>query len=675
MRNLLLIVAFLLLYPFLALSQHSKLQKSNLKFGDIKVSDFEPTAYEVDSTASAVVLADIGESKFEGNRDGFFSIVFKHHKRIRVMNKNGFDNATISITVYSQGNTEEKIDDLEAYTYNVEGEKVIATKLEKSSVFKDRINKYFTVRKFTFPNLKEGSILEYKYKIITPFYRYLRDWDFQGSMPRVWSEYSVSVPSLFDYVIINQGYRQFDITDANAGNERYDIIVPGTSAYDKTEVVKWEGNVYNNIWAIKNVPALKDEAYTTSLSNHIQKIEFQLRSIRWPSGKVDDFMGTWLKLADDLLKDEDFGAQLTKNNSFFDSDINKAIEGTTNEKDKAVKIYSYVKDNFTCTDHSAIWMSNPLKKTFQSKNGNVADINLLLTAMLISKGFEAQPVLLSTTDNGKAYELYPLLTRFNYVITRVKIGDQYFLLDASRDKLGFGKLPSHAYNGYGRVIEQPTPALVNLSPDSLKESKVTSVFIMNSEDGKGMSGALTSNLGYYESFHLRDKLAKATTDEYFMEVKKSYSFDVEIKDASVDMLKSYDEPAIVKYDFKFSADEDIIYLNPLLTEAMKENPFTSATRHYPVEMPYTINEIYVLTMDVPKGYVVDELPKSSKIMLNEEEGLFEYMISSNGTTIQFRSRLQINKATFGKEDYEVLRNFFSMVVKKHSELIVLKKKS
>lgn len=673
MRKLHLVVTVLLV-PILTLSQQSKLQKSNLKFGDIKVQDFEPTAYEVDSSASAVVLADIGESKFEGNNDGFFSIVFKHHKRIRVMNKNGFDNASITITVYSQGNAEEKIEDLEAYTYNIEGQKVVATKLEKSSVFKDRINKYFTVRKFTFPNLKEGSILEYKYKIITPFYRYLRSWDFQGSMPRVWSEYSVSVPSMFDYVLLNQGYRTYDIADASASNEAFNILIPGETAYDRSEVVKWDGSVFNNVWGISNVPALKNEAYTTSINNHIQKIEFQLRAIRWPSGKVDDFMGNWMKLADDLLKDEDFGAQLAKSNSYFDSEINKVLDGAKNEKEKAAKIYSYVRDHFTCTDHSAIWLSNPLKKTFQTKNGNVADINLLLTAILRSKGFEAQPVLLSTTDNGKAYELYPLINRFNYVITRVRVDGDYILLDASRSKIGFGKLPSDVYNGYARIIEQPIPNLINLSPDSLAESKLTSVFVMNAEDGKRMTGSYTSNLGYYESLHLRDRLAKTTTEDYFKEVEKSYSFEIDLKDPSVDMLKSYDEPAIVKYDFDFTTEDDIIYFNPLLTEALKENPFTSANREYPVEMPYTINETYVLNMDIPKGYIVDELPKSARVKLNEEEGMFEYLISANEKNIQFRSRLVIRKATFQKEDYEMLRNFFSMIVKKQSEMVVLKKK-
>lgn len=636
--------------------------------------DFEPTAYEVDSSASAVVLADIGESKFEANRDGFFSIVFKQHKRIRIMNKNGFDNATISIVVYSQGNTEEKIDDLEAFTYNLEGEKVVATKLEKSSVFKDRVNKYYTVRKFTFPNLKEGSILEYKYKITTPFFTYLRSWDFQGSMPRIWSEYSVSVPGLFDYVLINQGYHQFDISDANTSHDFFHILVPAQSAYEKTEVIKWEGNVYNNVWAVKNVPALKNEAFTTSLSNHIQKIEFQLRTIRWPNGRVTDVMGNWMKLAQGLLADEDFGAQLAKNNSFFDGDVNNAINGAAGDKEKAARIFRFVRDNFTCTDHSAVWMSNPLKKTYQNKNGNVADINLLLTAMLKSKGLEAQPVLLSTTNNGKAYELYPLLNRFNYVIARVKIGEEFFLLDASHNKLGFGKLHSDVYNGYARVIEAPIPHLINLFADSLTESKVTSVFIMNDAEGKGMTGSFTSNLGYFESYLLRDKFSKTTQEDYFKEVKKSYSFEVDLNNTAVDMLTSYDDPAVIKYDFKFAADEDIIYFNPMLSEAIKDNPFTSATRQYPVEMPYTINETYVLNMDVPAGYEVEELPKSSRVKLNDDEGMFEYLINLKGSTIQFRSRLVINKATFQKDDYEVLRDFFSMIVKKHSEQIVFKKK-
>ena len=121
--------------------------------------------------------------------------------------------------------------------------------------------------------------------------------------------------------------------------------------------------------------------------------------------------------------------------------------------------------------------------------------------------------------------------------------------------------------------------------------------------------------------------------------------------------------------------EDIIYMNPMFGEGYKENPFKSAERFYPVEMPYTMDETFNLQMEVPKGYVVDELPKSMMVKLNDQdEGLFEYRISQSGDNISFRSRIRLIRANFLPDEYEMLREFFNLVVKKQSEQIVFKKK-
>ncbi len=113
----------------------------------------------------------------------------------------------------------------------------------------------------------------------------------------------------------------------------------------------------------------------------------------------------------------------------------------------------------------------------------------------------------------------------------------------------------------------------------------------------------------------------------------------------------------------------------MFCEGQKENPFTSAERKYPVEMPYKFDESYNLQIEVPKGYVVDELPKSMIVKLNEEnEGMFEYRISQSGDNISFRSRVRISRTVFQPEEYEMLREFFNLVVKKHAEQIVFKKK-
>jgi hypothetical protein len=54
--------------------------------------------------------------------------------------------------------------------------------------------------------------------------------------------------------------------------------------------------------------------------------------------------------------------------------------------------------------------------------------------------------------------------------------------------------------------------------------------------------------------------------------------------------------------------------------------------------------------------------------------LFEYVITKTETEINIRVILKLEKATFSKEDYDTLRQFFDVVVKKHAEQIVFRKK-
>jgi len=111
----------------------------------------------------------------------------------------------------------------------------------------------------------------------------------------------------------------------------------------------------------------------------------------------------------------------------------------------------------------------------------------------------------------------------------------------------------------------------------------------------------------------------------------------------------------------------------MLAEATKKNPFVAAKRYYPVEMPYTLDELYTFSMEIPKGYKIDEIPKSVRFNLNDDEGMFEYLITADKEYVQMRRRLILRKANFTNEDYDTLREFYSVIVKKEAEQIVFKK--
>ena len=109
-------------------------EKSKIKFGNVTDKDFATKVYSIDSNANAVVIADIGSSNIEGNNKAWFSLVFRHFKRIHILNKNGYDIANVSISLYSDADDEEQLEKLRAVTYNLEDGKVVETKLDVKNI-------------------------------------------------------------------------------------------------------------------------------------------------------------------------------------------------------------------------------------------------------------------------------------------------------------------------------------------------------------------------------------------------------------------------------------------------------------------------------------------------------------------------------------------------------------
>jgi hypothetical protein len=645
-------------------------EKSPVKFGKISPDDFT-IKQPFDTGASAVVIADIGNSVFEGNIKGWFSLVYKRTTRIKILNKKGFDAAKVEIPLFSEGNSEEKLEELKAVTYNLENGKVVETKLDGASVFKDKLNKNYVKKKFTLPAVKEGSIIEYSYTVKSDFLSNLQPWYFQSEYPCLWSEYEVGIPEFFNYVTMSQGYIHTDVKN-DSYNSTFRITFPGGASANETGELK--GVVNTRRWIVKNIPALKEENFTSAIKNYISGVEFELSSYQFEGQPLQDLMGNWVLLGQKLMENEFFGESLSKNNGWLDDDIKNITKGVSSKLEKAQKIFAYVRDNLTCTNFSAFYIETTLKDAYKKHSGSVADINLLLIAMLRHEGINADPIILSTKDNGFTSEIYPLRQRFNYVVCGADIDGAYFTLDASSPYNGFGRLPPYCYNGHARVIRKEAALPVYFESDSLREQKLTSVFISNDEKG-GLAGSFKSQLGYYESFNLRKKL-KGEDKDFLKNIKSGNSFEMAVSEAAIDSLKVPDMPALIHYEFaiKPSADDNIIYFNPMMSEGYKENPFTSAERKYPVEMSFASDETYVLNMEIPKGYVVDEMPKSAKVMFNGDEGSFEYLIQKTDDNIQLRTRIKLDKATFAPEDYNGLRDFFSFIVKKQNEQIVLKKK-
>lgn len=330
MFKLLLIFASLL-----SLSGYGQ-DKSPVKFGKISAEDFK-TFYTIDSNATAIIIADIGSSEITSNLKGWFSIEFKHFKRIHILKENAFDLADVKILLYRDGANEEELKNIKAHTYNLENGKILETKLDaRGSVYTTAVNKNHLAKQFTLPAVKAGSIIEYEYTVNSDFIFNMQPWQFQGDHPCLWSEYTVSIPDFLYYVFLQQG----KITKTKkTRQEKFSIInTRGSSATSSEPLI---ASITDYRLLMKNVPALKEESYTTTLSNHVAKVEFQLAEIRPPLDQRD-IMGDWSGAVKTLLDDEFFGAQLNRDNGWMNDELKIALSGAVNNDEKAKNIYRYI---------------------------------------------------------------------------------------------------------------------------------------------------------------------------------------------------------------------------------------------------------------------------------------------------------------------------------------------
>ena len=669
---------FLLMILCFFISQESISQTGETyKFDKIKASDFNISSPLIDSGTGAVILAAVGSTSFVGNKNGWFDYVFKKRERILILKRNAFDLATLQIELYKGADDEEKISDLVAISYKLVNGQVTELKAGKKDIYEERYDKNHLLKKLAIPGVSEGTIIEYSYTITSPFCFNMPSWKFQHiEYPTLWSEYNTTIPGTLVYMMSRQGYHPFYIDNKSEGFEYYTVKVKtGNEMVQQEEVLRVGANTVKNKWVQKDLAAFGNANFLTTPDNYIDKINFQLYQTQNGEEKADvhDVITNWEKLNTELMKDDDFGKPILERDTWMSDLVGKITVPGSDPVSNAINIYNYVHHNFTCTNAYNKYIKTSLKDVFKKKSGTVGEINLLLIALLKEDGFNADPMLLSTREFGKNSPNYPMLEKLNYVICRVAIAGKVYFLDATEPYISFGHLPLKCFNGHARVIGDVSEAY-NFRADSIKELKLTSVKLSLDKQGT-LTGSCSMVPGYYESMKIRKEVNATSLEQYGKKYEHGYTDEILVRDFNIDSLKLENEPVDIRYTLSFNnfKHEDIIYFNPMLADQQKTNPFTEESRVFPVEMPYPLNETYLLDMEIPEGFKVDEMPKSIMLKLNENQGKFEYLIKNEDRHIQLRCQVKLEKANFSPDYYKMLRDFFALIVKKESEQIVFKK--
>ncbi len=652
------------LFIFLFYS-NSYSQDPPIEWGVIPRSDLEMKSFPADSNASAVILCDYGQSNFNNS----LNIVFERIVRIKILNKNGYKLGSFAIGIHS-GDGDEHISDIEGITYSLNDKgKVVKNELDDDQVFNEDVDGDYTLYKFTMPGLKPGCIIEVRYNITSTNFMWMQDWTFQWSEPVEWSEYRACFPQQIIYTALTMGYEIFYRAERT---NVYKLFMDDAAYYlgtNNVPCIKWR-------WIIRNAPAIREVPYMTTPDDYKEKVSLQLAGYSLVGTGVHSVLRDWTVLSNKLLDSDYFGKRIDVTGDV--EDLEKKIDaGLTSPEDKVKAIYNWVKNSIVWNGENRFDTGTDVDDVIESKKGTSADINFLLLSLLKCAGIKADPVILSTRSNGRIQQIYPILTQFNYTVTRVTLGNKVTFLDATNPLRPIELLPSKILGTKALIVKKDTTQWVFLSPTK-PDRRITGVEINLNKDGS-MTGKYNGQVKGYGALNLREDISgtkdnKEFAKDFYNTDSKSLTVD-SAKVLNVDSLEKAPEiDAWVSSPDFAQQNGDMLYLNPQILKVLEKNPLISKERKFPLDFTYTKNYMVILNIIFPPDYEVKDTLKNKFYRFGDRGTTFSRGMTVNGNIVQIMTKLVINETTVKSDYYEQLKAFFSQIIQCESEELVLEKK-
>lgn len=654
------------------------LTAQEFKLGKVSVAELEQKVHPKDTSAVAAILYKKGKSSIEYNNDGF-DLITQVDVRIKIYKKEGYDWANQSVTYYiGDNNSREKVEFSDVNTFNLVNGKIEKTKLKSDGVFNEEVNKYRSRKKISMPNVKEGSVLEYSYTVRTSNIGMMRDWAFQTSIPVNYSEFKTYIPEYYTFNVRQKGYvfpkattekrsKSIVFTNKERSGGNGFSATQTTYSTDKVDYLETQ-----TTYIAQDLPAMKEESHVNNIDNYTSSLEQELSMIKYPNSPIKSFSADWNSVAKTIYEYDDFGPELNKT-GYFEDDLKTVLTGITTPEEKILVILNYVKSRVKWDNYHSYGCDKGVRKAYQEKTGNVAEINLMLTAMLRYAGLTANPVLVSTRSNGIA--LFPNRTAFNYVIAAVETPNGNILLDATEKFSTPNVLPFRTLNWFGRLIRKDgTSEEVDLMPKKLSNDIVFMSYNIDSE-GK-VTGKTRRQCSDYNAMITRNNVSSLKEDEYLEKLENDNN-KIEISEYSRTNEKDILLPIMETYSFTGNNLCELIggkiYVSPMLFFTNNKNPFTQEVREYPVDFGFPYADKYNITIQIPEGFTVETLPTPAVLTMEDNLGTFKFNIAVNENTLQLSIVHQINEAIVSTEKYEMLKEYYKGMIAKETEKIVLKR--
>jgi len=678
MKKLFILCAFLLQFLSPVHSQQATTAtiEPNLKYGKPSKEELSLTSYAPDTTATAIYLFHQGQSDFVYH-DGF-QLTTEHWVRIKILKPQGVSYADVSVPYYSptdRDEGQERASDIEGCSYNMENGKCIKTSMKRESISFERINNLYKMLKFSLPAVKEGTVIEYHYKLYSDYFSHIDNWMMQEELPMLYNQYKITIPHVFIYNIELRGkdYIQVKQRDSSIhATEREGGSVGGVS---KDFTVSAQETTFTS----RNLPAIRqDEPYCWCPEDYKVQVSFDLQGTQFTPNEYKPYSQKWEDVDNQLLKPENtqFGKYLSFTNPFR-PETKQAYNSEMSFEEKIICAFQILKKKMAWNGRYQLY-SKELEKVIPKGNGSNADLNFILISILKDFGLEAYPVVLSRRSSGMLPYNFPSLQKLNtFIVAIYDINKQkYVFLDGSMDVPALNILPLELSVNKARI----------LSPKVKEEKKWVNVMALADNksfmkiearmEGNQVKGHRSTILYGQEAVEYQAN-EKHKQDSIVSNPESNASLKNKLTVTNLKVKKQENDRALIEEEFDFvlqtDRTDDHLYINPMLFPHLKSNPFIQTERVLPIEFPYPYKFTMLTTLTLPEGYEVEETPQPQVIRTQGDGLQCKYMIQRQGNTISLNYIFYLKEPIFLTEQYKQLQELWTKVIEKNNEILVLKK--
>lgn len=625
-------------------------QTSPITFGAVSRADLEALPYPQEQGAEAVVLSDFEAARLI-YKDGF-KVEITRHVRIKLLKSSGYDYANIIIE-YSLG---DKLLNLKASTHNLVNDKLEEIPVGHKQFYEEKTTYWDKTMRFAFPQVREGSIIEYAYTLEQQEIRRFTPFTFQQSIPVRYVERWATIPGYFNYSLNFAGNSKI-----KQSHKREDAFFHTYST--PFDYYEWTGS---------HLPPLQPEPNMPESNEFLPGVRFSLASVNLPGTWRFEVAPTYKKLTEDLLIGTEFANQLG-NSRLFKDEVSRVISGRITPIEKMQAIYDHVKDHIRWDGMERGIPFESVRIAYRDRTGNNADINTILINMLRTAGISADPVMLSTRENGTLNPFVALTGDLNYMICRAEIDGKQYLLDATDQYRPLGMLPFRCLNREGWLLHATRGRWIPL----LQEEKrsLAEAYDLTIDDNGRISGRATITLDGYTALEYR-RFIQNQSESGIREEKIATAGNLKITDMRAKNLAEINEPLILTFslemDHRLQSGHDFYFFQPLANLfGSLDNSWIKDERTFPIDFGCPVYSEISCIYHLPESIQLGDLPQNLKLGLPNDEALFIYRISHAGDDLTVSGELSLVKTWFDPEQYPALREFYTQVIKKTNEMVIL----